>query len=123
MELLAAAWGGLADGADLRERAQGWLRSTGYAPRPVEVNSHLLMFAAAFVPWLHRDDHPDEDLAALRFRTSVPATIEAFVRERLPAARRIELCHDGARVVVRQGWQPIADGCVPAPGDRVVDLD
>jgi len=123
MELLAAAWGGLADGADLRERAQGWLRTSGYAPQPVEVNSHLLMLAAAFVPLLHRDDHPDEDLAALRFRTSVPASIEAFVRERVPDARRIELCHNGVRLVVRRGWEPIAEGCEAAAGDRVVALD
>jgi hypothetical protein len=56
-------------------------------------------------------------------RTSLPGAIEAFVRERLPGARRIEMCHDGARAVIRYGWEPIAEGCRPEARDRVVDLD
>jgi hypothetical protein len=120
-ELLALAWG--AGVPPEREAAQQWLATRGYAPQPVEVGSRALMFAAAFVPWLRSDDHPDEDLQALRFRTSLPASIEAFVRTQWPAAQRIELCHDSARVVVRHGWTPIGDGCVPEPGDRVIALD
>lgn len=123
MELLASAWGDLGDSDEPRGRAQAWLHSRNYQPRPIDVGSHLLMFAAGFVPWLQLDDHPQEDLFALRFRTSMPATIEAFVREQAPGAERIELCHDQRQVVVRRGWQPIGEGCVPAPGDRVVDLD
>jgi hypothetical protein len=122
-ELLATAWGGLADAPDLRARAQAWLADQRYAPPPIEVGSHLLMFAGAFVPWLAYDDHPQDDRYALRFRTSVPRAIEAFVRGRLPQAQRIELCHDDRQVVVRRGWQPLADGCVAEPGDRVVALD
>jgi hypothetical protein len=120
-ELLAAAWGAGDDGG--RDGAQRWLAAQGYAPQPVEVNSRLLMFAAGFVPWLRSDDHPSEDLQAMRFRTSLPASIEAFVRERVPGAERIELCHDSKQVVIRRGWTPIADGCVAAPGDRVIALD
>lgn len=123
IELLAAAWGALGDGDDLRARAQAWLAVHGYAPAPIEVGSHALMFAAGFIPWLHRDDHPDKDLFALRFRTSLPASIEAFVRQRVPGAQRIELCHDEHQVVVRRGWQPVAEGCRPDAGDRVVALD
>jgi hypothetical protein len=41
----------------------------------------------------------------------------------MPGARRIEFCHANRRIVVREGWTPIADGCVPQPGDRVVALD
>jgi hypothetical protein len=123
MELLATAWGGLDDGEALRERAQAWLAERGYAPAPVEVGSHALMFAAGFVPWLHLDDHPEADLFALRIRTSLPASIEAFVHEWAPGAERIELCHDERQVVVRRGWVPIADGCGPGAGDRVVALD
>ena len=123
IELLAAAWGALGDGDDLRARAQAWLAEHGYAPRPFEVGSHLLMFAAAFVPWLHQDDHPQEDLFALRFRVSMPASIETFVRERVPGAERIELCHNQRQVVIRRGWQLIADGCRPGGGDRVIELD
>jgi hypothetical protein len=119
-ELLAAAWGA-GDGG--RDGAQHWLAAQGYAPQPVEVNSRLLMFAAGFVPWLTTDDHPGEDLQAMRFRTSLPASIEAFVREHVPGAERIELCHDSKQVVIRRGWTPIADGCVPAAGDRVMALD
>jgi hypothetical protein len=120
-ELLALAWG---EGVPPeREAAQQWLTARGYAPQPVAVGSRALMFAAAFVPWLRSDDHPDEDLQALRFRTSLPASIEAFVRTQWPATQRIELCHDSTRVVVRHGWTPIGDGCVPQPGDRVIALD
>jgi hypothetical protein len=108
---------------DLRERAQAWLVDQHYAPSAVEVGSHALMFAAAFVPWLHIDDHPEDDRFALRFRISMPASIEAFVRQRLPGAERIELCHDQRQVVVRRGWEPIAEGCVAQAGDRVFALD
>jgi hypothetical protein len=118
-ELLAVAWGGV---AAERAGAQQWLSARGYAPQPVELNSRALMFAAAFVPWLRTDDHPEADLQGLRFRTSLPASIEAFVRRQWPQAERIELCHDSERAVVRRGWTPIADGCVPAAGDRVIDL-
>jgi hypothetical protein len=121
-ELLAASWGALGDAQDLRERAQGWLAGHGYRPRPIEL-THGLMLAAPFVPLVHLDDHPQEDLQALRMRTSLPAAIEAFVRERVPAARRIELCHHAGKALVRHGWEPIAQGCRPQPGDRVVDLD
>lgn len=123
MELLAAAWGGLPDGADLRERAQDWLRGAPYAPAPVGVGSHALMFASVFVPFLHLDDHPEADRYALKLHVSLPSTIEAFVHERLPGSERIELCHDGRRVVVHRGWEPLADGCRPGEGDRVVVLD
>jgi hypothetical protein len=123
MELLATAWGALDDAADLRERAQAWLVDRAYAPAPVEVGSHALMFAAAFIPWLHLDDHPEEDLYALRLRISMPASIEAFVREHVPGAERIELCHDERQVVVHRGWEPVAEGCKPGTGDRVIALD
>jgi hypothetical protein len=122
-ELLATGWGGLADGADLRGRAQAWLREAGYAPEPVQVPSHALMFAGAFVPWLRYDDHPEDDRFALRFRTSLPVSIEAFVHARVPKARRIELCHRGDRVVLREGWAPLPAGCRAEPGDREFELD
>ena len=83
----------------------------------------LLIGAAAALPWLHLDDHPGEDVAAGVFRVSMPASIEAFARARAPGARRVEFCHAGRRIVVREGWTPIGAACVPQPGDRVVDLD
>ncbi len=121
-EMLAAAWGDLPDGNDLRERAQRWLADARYDPAPVTLDSHPMKFAAHFMPLIHLDDHPEDDRFGMKIRFSLPEGIEAFVRERLPAARRIELCHDDKRVVVRKGWQPIAPGCVPGPGDRVIAL-
>lgn len=123
METLAAGWGDLPDGDDLRARAQLWLKQAHYAPEPTAVNSHWLMFASSFVPLLHLDDHPVEDRYALKLKISLPATVETFVHEQYPDSERVEICHDGKQVVVHRGWTPIADGCVPAAGDRVVPLD
>jgi hypothetical protein len=123
MELLATAWGALDDAQDLRERAQRWLVERGYQPPPVEVNSHLLMFAAQFIPLIHLDDHPRDDLYAQQFHTSLPTSIEAFVHRRVPDARRIEMCHDRHRAVIREGWGSVGEGCVPQVGDRVIPLD
>ena len=123
MELLATAWGELADGSDLRERAQAWLAANGYAPHPIDVGSHWVKFAAAFMPLLHLDDHPEEDRYGLNFRVSLPSEMEGFVHARFPQARRIELCHDERQVVIREGWVPIADGCLAQEGDRVLALD
>ncbi len=121
VELLATAWGNLADGEGLRASAQDWLRTAGYAPRPIPV-SNWQRFASVFVPLVHVDDHPEGDQFALAFRVSLPGSIEAFVRQRFPASERVEICHDDRRIVVRRGWSPVADGCRPMPGDRVIAL-
>jgi len=126
IELLAMAWGELADGAaqpGLRAHAQAWLRSANYAPEPVAVGSRLLMLAAPFIPFIHLDDHPAPAREAMMLRVSLPSTIEAFVHARLPGAERIELCHDGRQVVIHRGWTPMAPGCTAGEGDRVVLLD
>lgn len=123
MEMLAVAWGQLADGGDLRARAQNWLRQAPYMPEPVDVGSHALMFASNFVPLVHLDDHPEEDRFALKLRISLPSTVEAFVLQQRPGSERVELCHDGKRVVVHRGWMPVSEGCSPGDGDRVVSLD
>ena len=123
VEMFASAWGGLEDGEQLRERAQRWLHSAGYAPEPVDVGSHLLMFAAPFVPLLHVDDHPQDDLYAMQLKISLPATLESFVHQRLPDSERVEVCHNGRQIVVHRGWTPVADGCQPGEGDRVIALD
>ncbi len=123
VELLAAAWGRLPDGEDLRAQAQAWLAAADYRPSEVVVDSHWVKFAAPFMPLVHLDDHPPEARYGMAFLISMPAAIEAFVRERLPEVRRMELCHDERQVVVRNGWRPIPDGCRPEPGDEVVLLD
>lgn len=122
-EMLAVAWGDLTDADDLRDRAQHWLQDAHYAPEPVDIGSHALMFASVFVPFLHLDDHPQDDRFALKLKVSLPSTVEAFVRERQPASERIEICHNGRQVVVHRGWTPVADGCRPSEGDRVISLD
>ncbi|MEK8033775.1 DUF2145 domain-containing protein [Ideonella sp. DXS29W] len=128
MELLAAAWGGLtlaepADGADSpRAMAQQWLRSQGYEPTTFDL-IRPAMWLGAFIPWLHSDDHPADDLARSVYRVSMPASIESFVRAQVPGATRVELCHAGRRVVIHRGWEPIAEGCQPGEGDEVVMLD
>ena len=135
MELLAAAWrqgsaGPMASPASAmnqappaasREQAQRWLREAGYEPSVIEAG--WMAGLTPFVPWLHRGGHPQEDLDARRFRISMPASIEGFVHSRVPTAQRLEFCHNSRHVVVRRGWEPIADGCVPGPDDQVVRLD
>lgn len=122
MEMLAAGWGALAAGEDLRARAQAWLAQAAYLPQPVEVGSRWLMLAGLFVPLVHLDDHPDEARAAMRLQVSLPATVEQFVQQRFPASSRVELCHDEHQIVVHRGWSPIAAGCVAGPDDRVIPL-
>jgi len=117
-ELLAAA----AAGTTARTDAQAWLQREGYAPEPVRV-SPWLMLAGRFVPWVHFDDHPAEQLNARLVQTSLPTSLEAFALARWPTARRIELCHGPQGVVQREGGAPLAPGCVPQAGDRVTALN
>ncbi|MBA5607801.1 DUF2145 domain-containing protein [Duganella sp. FT3S] len=123
VEMLAVAWAGMSDADDLRARAQDWLRAQGYAPDPVDVGSRLLMLAPWFFPLLHLDDHPLPDRDAMRLQVSLPAALESFMRQRVPDSERVEICHDDKQVVVHHGWNPVAEGCVPGPDDRVVPFD
>ncbi|WP_412771117.1 DUF2145 domain-containing protein [Ralstonia solanacearum] len=101
---------------------QRWLRQAHYARQPVDIDSHALMFASTFVPLVHLDDHPEEDVFAMKLKISLPSTLESFIQERLPDSERVEFCYDSKRVVVHRGWTPIAEGCVPGDEDRVVPL-
>ncbi len=122
-ELMAAAWGGSGDGTDARAQAQRWLQAQGYEPSVVDVGWRALMWLGHFIPWVHSDDHPEEDLAQSRYRVSLPASIEAFVRLRVPGAERVEFCHTETQVVVHRGWDDVAEGCVPGAQDEVMALD
>lgn len=125
-ELLGLAWG--SDGAQLpaasaRAEAQAWLKAQGYEGANFSVGWRPLLWLSAISPWLHHDDHPEQELAQARFVVSMPESIERFVRQQVPGAERIEFCHTDRHVVMRRGWEPIADGCVPAASDTVVALD
>jgi hypothetical protein len=121
-EMLATAWGRIADGDAPRAQAQQWLARQGYAPTRIAVGNRALMWAGAFVPWLHDNDHPPDDIAAMAYRVSMPASIEGFVHATVPGASRIEFCHAGRQVVVHRGWEPIAEGCVAGADDSVITL-
>jgi hypothetical protein len=123
MEVLALAWAPLPAGPDARPAAQQWLKARGYTPTVMDVGSRLLMALGNAMPWLHSDDHPDDDLAQALYRVSMPASIEAFVRQEVPAARRVEICHNLRQVVIHRGWGAMAEGCEAGPGDTVIALD
>ncbi|MBX3621705.1 MAG: DUF2145 domain-containing protein [Rhizobacter sp.] len=123
-EMMALAWSGQPPGEHPRTQAQGWLKAQDYTPTTFDIGDRLLMsLGIAFVPWLHRDDHPADDLHNARLRISMPASLEAFVREKIPGATRVELCHNDRHMVVHRGWTPIAEGCKPGPGDAVTPFD
>lgn len=134
-ELLAAGWGGLSapvadDGDDpaapgtagLRSAAQAWLGAQGYEPAEVRLPFAPLVWLAPLSPWLNNDDHPAADLAAGRWRLSLPAALEAFVHRLAPGSERVELCHRGERVVLHRGFTPLGAGCTPGEGDVVMAL-
>lgn len=122
-EMLAMAWGGTPAGDGARLQAQHWLRDQGYAAHEFHIAFPPTMWLSAVIPWVHHDDHPTDALAEGVYRVSMPSSLEAFARRRWPQARRVEFCQSGSRVVVRQGWEPIAEGCRAEPGDRVVNFD
>jgi hypothetical protein len=123
-ELIALAWSGASPGEQPRARAQQWLKDMGYQPTEFDAGNRLLLWLGiAFVPWLHRDDHPEAALREARLQVSMPASIEALVRAQVPQATRMEFCHNERHMVVRRGWAPIAEGCEPGPHDTVLPYD
>lgn len=137
-ELMATAWGRLdqpltarlqgdhqppdSGPSTPRERAQQWLREADYLPSPMALRPGALILTAPFIPWVHLDDHPAPALRQQVFEVSMPASLEAFVRQREPAATRIELCHTDTRIVLRRGWAPLSDDCAPETGDEIYAL-
>ena len=121
-ELIASAWAPPSDG-EPRALAQTWLQSQGYAPQPVDAGSRAwLWLARAFVPWVHFDDHPNDDWQRAEVRTTLPAALESWLQHRHPEARRVELCHTLTHVVLRENGAPLDGACVPEPSDTVVPL-
>ena len=122
-ELLAHAWGALATDGDARSQAQDWLRDQRYQPSTFNLFWGPLAWLAGLLPWLNTDDHPEQNIVDARLQVSMPASIEAFIHQRMPAAARIELCYTPKHIVVHRGWEPIAPGCQPGAEDTVVPLD
>ncbi|MBT9523847.1 MAG: DUF2145 domain-containing protein [Rhizobacter sp.] len=122
-EMLAAAWGALPLDDSVRASAQRWLQDKGYVPSLIDVGDRILMGLASFMPWLHSDDHPSENLRQAHYRISMPASIESFIQQTVPGATRLEFCHTDQHIVIHRGWAPIAEGCVAGAGDTVVALD
>ena len=137
-ELMASAWGGLELAAATpdpsagtpdfqhshaaRERAQHWLREAGYRPSPMPVRPRALMWAPLVVPWVHLDDHPEAAVQQQVLEVSMPASLETFIRAREPQAQRVEVCHTPERIVLRRGWDPLGDDCLPQEGDETYTL-
>ena len=86
-ELLASAWGRLdsAGGCHASRRRPG-CAPQGYQAGPLKMPSHWMMFAGQFVPLVHVDDHPLDDIHALALQVSTPAAIEGFVRRQAPGS-------------------------------------
>ncbi|OWQ43712.1 hypothetical protein CDL60_28815 [Roseateles noduli] len=118
----AAAAAATVGASPTRQQAQQWLKTLGYDPAPVVVPSHTIMFAAQFVPLVHSDDHPIDDLYAMRLQVSTPAALEAFTHRLVPDAQRVEFCATGSTIVVRRGWEPLPADCRAAAGDEVLPL-
>jgi hypothetical protein len=121
-ELLASAWGPPLVDEDGRGQAQQWLHAQGYAPSVIRLGWRPLVWLAGLLPWLHNDDHPQDDLADAQYSVSMPQSIAAFVHARLPQATHIEVCYTDRQVVVHHGWEPIAPGCLPGSDDVVTAL-
>lgn len=105
-----------------RAQAQAWLQAQGYRPSVIHVINPWVMLAGALSPFVHHDDQPPEDMAQWRYQVSLPASIEAFVRERWPQTQRIEFCRAGDRVVVRHDGAALPADCQAGPGDQVLAL-
>jgi hypothetical protein len=123
-ELLGLALAEDTPAVPTRERAQARLRGLGYSGTVFDLGWSGFTWLTVFSPFLHRQGHPAEDLAAGRFVVSMPASLEAMLRQQVPGAQRFELCHTERHVVVRHGWQAVlAADCTPGEGDEVVALD
>ena len=123
-ELLAEAWGAptAANTPEARQNAQNWLQARGYQATRVQAGA-ALMLASAFVPWVHRDDHPEADLQAGVFTVSMPDSLTALVRQQVPGTQHLEFCHNEQHLLLRRNGPPIGEGCVAGAGDSVWAVD
>ena len=124
-ELLAHAWyAGARDDSPVnaRETAQAWLQEMEYKPTDVRVQNIALMWLSHFYPYIHRGDHPDQNLANNTFRISMPASIEAFAMQQSTETRRMEFCLKDSKLVIHHGWKMLDAQCTPDAGDETLAL-
>jgi hypothetical protein len=122
-ELLFTAWGNThtTDTSSPRQQAQQWLQSQQYSPSHIPIPNWMLM-ASAFVPLVHTQDHPDEDVRAHTLRVSLPSNIEQFIQTIYPKSQRIEICHNGKQAIVHQGWTPLKRCEAESTNDQIIPL-
>lgn len=119
IELLASAWqASKLQPATSRESAQHWLASQNYQPSTIQLGWQPLIWVSNYLPWLHTDDHPQQDLEAAQFRVSMPKSIAVFVRQHLPETQHIELCYTAQHIVIRHGWEPLDAACEALADDE-----
>jgi hypothetical protein len=106
-----------------RSQAMDWLRQQTYQPEAIDVGSRILMWIAPFVPLIHLDDHPAEDVSSRRLHISMPAAIERFLLSKIAQTKRLQFCHNTAQIVVRRSGPEMAQGCIAEIGDQVILLD
>lgn len=119
IELIATAWNRSQAQKTLpRESAQQWLATQNYQPSTIHLGWQPLIWVSKFLPWLHTDDHSQQDLDAAQFRVSMPKSIAEFVRQHLSQTEHVELCYTDQHIVIRRGWEPLADNCEAHTGDE-----
>lgn len=122
IEMLAHVWGALPAEINGRQSAQAWLKEQQYQPSDINVKYRFYIWASYFVPLIHTDDHPADNISNKDFMVSMPASIEGFVHTMVPGARRVELCLKDNTVIIHQGWELMKDNCVAGEGDKTVTL-
>lgn len=118
VEVLATAFGAEPE----RAHAQRWLALHGYQPSAVRLPGPHWLIAAVVSPHASLQGHDPQDLEQLVFRTSMPDSIEAFIRRLWPQATRTQWCLRGRSLVIRRGWEPLDGVCSAGPGDEVRHL-
>jgi hypothetical protein len=121
-EMLASAWGRARRPGCSRARGANLAARTRLCGRPVKVPSHWMMFAGQFVPLLHVNDHPVDDIHALALRSACRprsrTSCAAGRRRRSASSCATTGAHRRAPRLGSAGT-----GLHAGPGDEVIPLD
>lgn len=121
-EMLFTAWGNTDLTDTPRQQAQQWLQNQQYTPSPVPFPNWMLL-ASAFLPLVHTQDHPEEDVRNHAIQVSLPSNLEQFIQKTHPDSRRIEICHNGKQAIVHEGWAPLKRCEAESTNDRIIPLN